>query len=517
MLAGFAPKASAAATGAGTQNSSATQQAISSVEAATTLNGLQAAVQSFMDQYGLTISFACPSQAQVNGDVCSDVASNQFTQTQTTSREVIEELSKLDPVITQDFTIHNFYVVGDFQLNMGGSAGTKVVAGVFDSSFGGPLVKAATNRATILHEFYHYLEYEVYGSNGPSDPSWTANNPGDFSYVGGSCVDGEAGCQAGTHPINGFVTGYAETNIIEDKAETFSYLMESKNYKNLSSWAATDTLLAGKVSVMKAFLAGLDPAMDNSYYADIHAFAAENYSYDGFVNGYQLVSGDKSAVDFDTSDGDMLVVDGQAHSVTVEPGGTLKGSGTILTNLSVNVDGTVAPGHSPGCLTVADLYLSGTYEAEIGGNTACDSYDQIKATGSVTLTTSRLDETTNGILNAKLYGGFVPAVGNTFIIIDNQSANPVTGQFDGIAEGGTYVSQGVTYRVSYQGGDGNDVTLTVIAVDQAVAAAASVPAPGVPNTGFAAFRASTVLTLLGSTLCAAVIAALARRIKSTAV
>jgi len=51
--------------------------------------------------------------------------------------------------------------------------------------------------------------------------------------------------------------------------------------------------------------------------------------------------------------------------------------------------------------------------------------------------------------------------GTIFIVIDNTAATPIFGNFSGLAEGTTLVVGSNTYKVSYQGGDGNDMTLTV--------------------------------------------------------
>src|SRR5262249_20734986 len=57
--------------------------------------------------------------------------------------------------------------------------------------------------------------------------------------------------------------------------------------------------------------------------------------------------------------------------------------------------------------------------------------------------------------------GFTPARGNTFTIIDNTGTAPVSGTFARLPEGGTTTVNGTTFRISYVGGTGNDVVLTV--------------------------------------------------------
>ena len=80
-------------------------------------------------------------------------------------------------------------------------------------------------------------------------------------------------------------------------------------------------------------------------------------------------------------------------------------------------------------------------------------YDQIKVTGTVTIGT-------NVTLSSKVWS-FSPAAGQVFTLIDNDGTDPVSGTFTGLPEGSTLTLSGVyPFRISYAGGDGNDVTLT---------------------------------------------------------
>jgi hypothetical protein len=55
------------------------------------------------------------------------------------------------------------------------------------------------------------------------------------------------------------------------------------------------------------------------------------------------------------------------------------------------------------------------------------------------------------------------AVGVPFTIIENDLVDPVIGTFEGVPEGGIIGGNWHVYRVSYRGGDGNDVALTRLA------------------------------------------------------
>ena len=51
--------------------------------------------------------------------------------------------------------------------------------------------------------------------------------------------------------------------------------------------------------------------------------------------------------------------------------------------------------------------------------------------------------------------------GSIFIAINNTSANPISGAFANLPDGSTFTAGRNNYQVSYEGGDGNDLTLTV--------------------------------------------------------
>ena len=51
--------------------------------------------------------------------------------------------------------------------------------------------------------------------------------------------------------------------------------------------------------------------------------------------------------------------------------------------------------------------------------------------------------------------------GHVIKIIDNRSATPIAGTFSNLTDGSTLTIGSNTYHVSYEGGNGNDLTLTV--------------------------------------------------------
>ena len=97
------------------------------------------------------------------------------------------------------------------------------------------------------------------------------------------------------------------------------------------------------------------------------------------------------------------------------------------------------------------------------------------------------------------YNDFKPAVGQSYTIIDNDSNDAVTGTFNNLAEGATFTVDGYVFKISYVGGTGNDVVVTVQSV------------PTTPNTGFTMLTSHPLVTMLTTTLLAAGIAMIARR------
>jgi hypothetical protein len=59
--------------------------------------------------------------------------------------------------------------------------------------------------------------------------------------------------------------------------------------------------------------------------------------------------------------------------------------------------------------------------------------------------------------------GNIPLLlGTTFTVISSSSATPISGTFSNLADASTFTAGSNTYQVSYEGGDGNDLTLTVV-------------------------------------------------------
>jgi len=137
---------------------------------------------------------------------------------------------------------------------------------------------------------------------------------------------------------------------------------------------------------------------------------------------------------------------------TTVSAGTLAGTGTVGGALTIDSGATLSPGVAgPGTLTVnGNLVIAsgGILAANINGTTAGSDYDQVVVNGTVNVTGATLSTTL----------GFTPALNDSFRLIDNDSTDPITGTFSGLAEG---AMTGIL-QASYAGGTNNDMTLALI-------------------------------------------------------
>ncbi|MFC1766290.1 hypothetical protein ACFL6U_29965, partial [Planctomycetota bacterium] len=146
-------------------------------------------------------------------------------------------------------------------------------------------------------------------------------------------------------------------------------------------------------------------------------------------------------------------------------GATIGDSNTIGTDITVVeliLDGEIAPGQSPGVLTVdgnVTLKNNSTFEVEIGGATPGDTdsnHDQLDVTGAVNIGN-------NVTLDPTPWDGYVPVAGDEYTIIENDEGDAIVGTFKDLPEGATisnFLGSGLEAIITYQGGDGNDAVLT---------------------------------------------------------
>lgn len=193
-------------------------------------------------------------------------------------------------------------------------------------------------------------------------------------------------------------------------------------------------------------------------------------------------------------------------------GGVLKGTGTIAAD--VNNNATVAPGTSPGTLTINGLYTqssTGTLAMEIGGTAPGTQYDQLVLNQAPNL---------DGTVDVTLINSFTPSEGQTFDLITWPNAPSSTfatenfpiwvpsGSFESSYTPTSYqlVAQGpnadlrVSQTVSAPVYNGNDVVFTVTVTNDGPDAAANVVLTNF-YSGPATFVSAPGCTGTGPVLC----------------
>lgn len=100
---------------------------------------------------------------------------------------------------------------------------------------------------------------------------------------------------------------------------------------------------------------------------------------------------------------------------------------------------------------------NGAYACKIGGTSpGANGHDQLNVAGTVILD--------NAVLAPIPWNGFVPAAGDTFVIVNNDGADAINGTFLNLPEGTIFGALDTMFQITYLGGDGNDVSITRIAL-----------------------------------------------------
>jgi hypothetical protein len=162
-------------------------------------------------------------------------------------------------------------------------------------------------------------------------------------------------------------------------------------------------------------------------------------------------------------------------------GGTLKGTSENLNAVSMS-SGRIAPGTSPGCMSMDSLTLTGgTFQVELNGDAICTGHDQITVLGAVNLGSATT-------LEVSRLSSYAPAVNKAFPIILVEGTDPasVQGTFLDRPDGSKFTVDGYTYQINYNAGDGNDIFLLVTGT------------PSAPDTGVGSILTSPFTALLAT-------------------
>jgi autotransporter-associated beta strand protein len=113
------------------------------------------------------------------------------------------------------------------------------------------------------------------------------------------------------------------------------------------------------------------------------------------------------------------------------------------------------PGSDPGHFLsiLGALTLNSDATCTIGLKTRNQTVDQVVANG-ITINGARF--------NFTVHGQHVLSPGTVFTVLENTAATPIAGNFINLPDASLITANGNTFRASYEGGDWNDLTLTVV-------------------------------------------------------
>lgn len=164
--------------------------------------------------------------------------------------------------------------------------------------------------------------------------------------------------------------------------------------------------------------------------------------------------------------GGTLLVNNRAGSATgtgpvAVQDGTLAGRGIMSGAVTVGTGSGQGSFLSPGSkanraigtlasLSSVSLNSDGTYRCEVKKGTA----DKLTANGATINPGAQF--------SLVLLQHLAPRMGTVLTVVDNTSALPTSGTFANLGDGSILNVEGTNFQASYTGGDGNDLTLTVV-------------------------------------------------------
>jgi autotransporter-associated beta strand protein len=308
------------------------------------------------------------------------------------------------------------------------------------------------------------------GGAGGGDNTWTtaANWAGDLAPQVGDTLIFPGGTAAQRVNYNDFPPGTTFTAI---RMTDGNYVLGGNEVRLVTELAGLMPSTAGGGVIINFVLSGPGQVrLDSGTFLALMLNNANTYTGGTLIHrGVLHVSGSQPNI-----------------PVTVEAG-TLGGAGALG---AINVtDGVISPGTF---LAGQDLAILTTKSVSFGSSSSVLSiqlkssagpgsgHDQLNVNGTVTLNNARLT-----LSRASSFS--LPPVGSVLTILNNDGSDPINGTFLNLPEGTTIANPGAISGggegsqavISYQGGDGNDVTLTFTSAPTPTPTPTPTPNPGV--------------------------------------
>lgn len=286
----------------------------------------------------------------------------------------------------------------------------------------------------------------VFGGSSANTYTGTTTVDGNLSLddSGGNCVPGALDIAGGT----------VQLQLSNQIADSASVTVDTGGTFALGASNDTIASLTGSGAISGSGTLTLNTSVSNPFSGQITGSVNVNVTGTGILTLNSSSTSSTSGTISVSSTADFSI-DGSASSATVNftSAGLFYGTGTVGTlNIS---GGDLDPGTvGPGALNVVgNVHLSAGSDFRWSASSASIS-TQLIVGGNVTL---------GGAFDIlALDGGYVPTQNTVYTLINNQGAQAVSGTFAGMAQGSVFVAFGDDWKINYQGGDGNDVTLTFL-------------------------------------------------------